>query len=310
MTNPQTAVFTDTQNAIGAYTSTASYSASGLATGMTGAFSPSTITGSGTNTFTVSFPPTQAASTTNITVQATDGTHTHTAPASLTIGNMNTGLVDGWSMTDGTGSAFANTAGTGNTETLGAGTLTWATNAPLPGSTATFSSTAYALGANQTATNFDGTTPFSFSTWVKISNLSTFRTVLSTLDATNKGWELGTNTGPVVFNVWLANAIGSNAIETLGSTVLATNTLYFVVFTYDGSRTGAGCKLYLNGVLEAATHPANNLTASTANANKLAIGGRPNGTFPLGGGIIAYTRLYNRALSPTDVAAYYAAGAR
>ena len=313
MTGTQQPTFAVNQTAFGGYSGTVTYSTSGLASGMTGAYSPTTITGTGSNTLTLSFPANQTPATTSFTVSGTDGTKTHTANPSITVGNINSGLIECWAMNDGGSSTtFADSCGTSNTETKQAGTFTWATNSPLPGSTATFSSTAYATGANQTQTNFDGTTAFSFSTWVKFSDLSTFRTVLSTLDpaASFKGWELGTNTAPVQFNVWLANAIGSNALETLGSTVLATNTLYYVVFTYDGSRTAAGAKLYVNGVLETSTHPATNLTASIANTKSVAIGARPDGSTPFGGGIIAYTRIYNRVLSSTDVANYYAAGAR
>ena len=313
MTGTQQPTFAVNQTALGGYSGTVTYSTSGLASGMTGAYSPTTISGTGSNTLTLSFPANQAAATTSFTVSGTDGTKTHTANPSITVGNINTNLVECWAMNDGGSSTtFADSCGTSNTETNQAGTFTWATNAPLPGSTATFSATAYATGANQTQTNFDGTTAFSFSTWVKFSNLSTFRTVLSTLDPANnfKGWELGTNSPTVQFNVWLSNNIGTNALETLGSTVLATNTLYFVVFTYDGSRTAAGAKLYVNGVLESSTHPSTTLTASIANTKSVAIGARPDGSTPLGGGIIAYTRIYNRVLSSTDVANYYAAGAR
>jgi hypothetical protein len=316
MSGTQSPTFTITQTAGGGYAGAATYTSSGLASGMTGAFSPSTITGSGTNVFTLSFPYTQTPASTTFTVQGSDGTHTHTATPTITVGNINQGLVECWAGTDGSGATFADDCGTSNIQTLQTGTLTWGTNAGLPGSTATFSPFAFTSGANDTATNFDGTTPFSVSAWIwPTGTVTGSPAIVSTLNpaANFQGWEL--QLSPTGSSWWVSalivNTYPVNAIQVVSSSSLTNNALHYVVMTYDGSRTAAGMKIYIDGVASPSyTVDADSLTATAASGINPSIGARTNGSVPFGGGVIAYTRIWNRALSSTDVANYFAAGAR
>lgn len=309
-----TPAYTVTQSAIGGYTGTAAYTASGLVSGMTALYTPSSITGAGTSSLTLSFPANQAAATTSFTVQGSDGVNTHAANPSITVGNINAGLVEGWPMADGSGNTFASCC-TGNTETLATGTLTWQTNAGLPGTTPLFSSTAYTTGANQTATNFSGSTPFSVSAWINLTGSpGVERTIVSTLDTANSfiGWEfcIDGTAGAFHPHVFIVNTYPSNALEVAGASAITGSALHFVVLTYDGSRTPAGVTFYVDGAAQTNGGPLeNSLTGTTANTKNPSIGGRTNGTQPFNG-VIAYTRIYNRVLSSTDVANYYAAGAR
>jgi hypothetical protein len=318
MSGTQHPTFTINQTGQAGYSGTANYTVSGLASGMTGAYSPTSITGTGSSTLTLSFPYNQTPATTSFTVQGSDGTHTHTASPSITVGNINQGLVECWPMNDGSGTTMADGCGTGNTETLALGTLTWGSNPPLPGTTATFSATAGLNGTNTTATNFDGTTPFSISTWVYMNGSNgESRTLVSNLAAsTFQGYELGIQNLGGTTNaayMYLINNFGSGNYQvnwTLAG--LALGTWYNITVTYDGSRTIAGELIYINGS-QASTFggDGHNLSASIANGTTpVALGVRPNGnTNPLDG-IEGYTRMWNRVLSATDVANYYAAGAR
>jgi hypothetical protein len=127
---------------------------------------------------------------------------------------------------------------------------------------------------------------------------------------TFKGWEIGTTSGgPFEIVVWLSNNLSSNGIEVQNNVSLTTGTLYNIVMTYDGSRTAAGVKIYINGVNQTLIVTSNNLSATIANTKPVAIGARVDGSIPLNG-IAAYTRIYNRALSSIDVSNYYALGAR
>lgn len=307
MSGTQQPTFAITQSAISGYSGTAAYSVTGLASGMSGAFSPSSISGSGSSTLTLSFPANQAAATTTFTAQGSDGSKTHSASSSLTIGNINQGLVDCWLGTDGAGSQIADSCGTGNTETLATGSFTWASNAPLPGTTPTFSSTAYTTGTNYTNTNFDGTTPFSVTCWFKSSAPSAVALVSSLIVSPSfQGWEFSTYNSDLFFNLYASN---SNHLQVSSNQALSANTLYYAVLTYDGSRTAAGVKFYVNGVSTSTTTFSSTLTSSAANNTPVSLGGRPAGGVPLNG-TMAYVRIYNRVLSPTDVANYYAIGAR
>lgn len=319
MSGTQHPTFAVNQTAIAGYTGTATYSSSGLASGMTGAYSPTTITGTGSSTLTLSFPANQAASTTAFTVSGTDGTHTHTASPSITVGNINSGLVECWPMTDGSGTTLASSCGTSNTETVTTGTLTWGSHAGYPGTTPSFSATSYTTGTNQTATNFDGSAPFSFSTWATIASPTGGHqsTLISSLNAAANftGWEVAmfgqsSNTDSHV-HFFLVNNYPSNALELDSNVNTSANTQHFIVVTYDGSKTAAGVKFYVDGVSQATTATTNTLTGSTVNTLPMSIGARPNGSNTINtGAIMAYTRIYNRALSSTDVSNYFAAGPR
>jgi Concanavalin A-like lectin/glucanases superfamily len=226
--------------------------------------------------------------------------------------NFKQGMVECWLGNDGSGNSFADGCGTGNTETLVAGSLTWATNAGLPGTTATFSSTAYLKGINQTATNFTGATPFSVSAWI-ILNGAGGATIISTLDPANNyvGWEFvaqypGSN---FLLHGFLINTYPSNAIEVGATNPVSTGTLHNVVMTYSAAtKTAADVSFYLDGVLCTNAAPVeNSLTGSIANTKDATLGARTDGTSPING-VEAFIHIWNRQLSQADVTNYYTAG--
>ena len=67
------------------FSGSVSFSVSGLPTGASGSFAPTSVTGSGSSTLTVTTTGTTATGTYPLTVTATSGTLTHTAATSLTI---------------------------------------------------------------------------------------------------------------------------------------------------------------------------------------------------------------------------------
>src|SRR6202035_4849903 len=62
-----------------------SFSVSGLPTGATGSFAPTSVTGTGSSTLTITTTGTTATGTYPLTVTATSGALTHTASTSLVI---------------------------------------------------------------------------------------------------------------------------------------------------------------------------------------------------------------------------------
>lgn len=313
MTGTQHPTFAVNQTGMGTYSGTAAYTASGLASGMTGVFSPTSLTGTATSTLTLSFPAAQAAATTAFTVQGADGTKTHTATPSITVSNINQGLVDCWGMTDGSGTTFADNCGASDTQTVTSGSLTWGVNAGFPGTTPNFGVSTYTTGANTTATSFDGTGPFSFSTWATLSNGGTLASNLNT-GASFRGWEIGlTGSAPFTgFQIYLVSTFGSNYIQVASSaTAVASGAQHFFTMTYDGTKTAAGVKAYVDGLLIPLSVTSDTLTATMASTLPLSFGARP-GSFnnPINGGVMAYTRIYNRALSASDITSYYNAGPR
>ena len=112
------------------------------------------------------------------------------------------------------------------------------------------------------------------------------------------GWQLKTtaDAGPQNFNVTVTNSSGART-KRFSNTARALNTWYHVAGVYDAS--GRTLTIYINGVLEngtlQGTVPTANLNAAV-NAN---IGRRTGGYYF--NGIIDEIRIYNRALSATEV---------
>jgi hypothetical protein len=317
MTGTQTPTFAIAQTALNGYTGTATYSTTGLASGMSSSYSPTTITGTGASTLSVSFPVTQASGLTTITTSATDGTHTHTNPVSLAIADTNTDLIEGWpiSGTFISGNTFLDAISTNN---FTAQNFTLTTVAGFPNQMAVFngSSTSNATAANNTLTNFTGSTPFSIVDWfTDTTSPSSEDALLSTLDPSNNfiGWELGTltqgGTCPCNLVFFLVNDFPSNAIEVASS---GANTrdgnLHQAVVTYSGSQHAANVAFYLDGIpLSNSTPSSDTLTSSTANTKPITIAGRSDGSIPQTGGD-GFVRIYSDVLSAGDVAAMFAAG--
>jgi hypothetical protein len=316
MRGTQTPTFAISQSATGGYSGTVTYSTTGLAGGMSSSYSPATITGSGSSTLSVSFPATQAAGLTTITASGTDGTLTHTAPLSLTISNINSGLLDGWQMNEGSGTTFNDATSNANNLTFSSGYGSWGTVAGI-GTAFTFNGTGQARGSNYTLTNFDGTTAFSISAWVTYTASGNWEIIAENMNGPYSSSGAGilfvkNNSNHLYVQIQNSN---SNGIG-IGSpgTTLTTGTLYFVVLTYNGSKTAAGTIMYVNGTAVTPNVLNNTLTGSVASATPFAIAGPTAADTPAvlyyHNGAQAYTRIYNRVLSPTDITSMYTAGPR
>jgi hypothetical protein len=318
MEGTQTPTFAIAQTAISGYAGTVTYSTTGLASGMSSGYSPSTITGTGSSTLSVSFPATQAAGLTTITASGTDGTLTHTNPLALTISDINSGLLDGWQMNEGTGLTFFDATSNANNLTVGSGCGSWGTVTGI-GTAFSFNGACLgALGTNDTLTNFDGTAPFSISAWIEWTNSTgNWEVIAENLngpyESTGKGIFWSKNNSEHLY-VQIMNS--SANLITLGSpsTTLAPNTLYFVVLTYDGSKTAAGTIQYVNATALSPNVITNSLAGTIASATPFTFAG-PNAADTNAAnyyhqGPQAFVRVYNRVLTSSDITAMYAAGPR
>jgi hypothetical protein len=77
--------YTITTAAVNGFSGTVSFNASGLPTGATASFNPTTVTGSGSTTMTVNTGSGTPVGTSSLTVTATSGTLSHTTGASLVV---------------------------------------------------------------------------------------------------------------------------------------------------------------------------------------------------------------------------------
>jgi hypothetical protein len=221
------------------------------------------------------------------------------------VSNLTSGLVGYWTFdgkdtpwTSSSAGTATDRSGNGNT-----GTLTNMSRATSPVS-----------GKLGQALNFDGvddyaSTPldltsssFTLSAWVKSTNTANNgdrRTFLSKRGAGDE-WilyqDLGVNQ-TIRFTGWDSGGAGTKGVG--GTTNFVANQWYYVVLTYDGTTTN----MFINGVLEGTTSAGNPIRDTV---NTVVIG--KENLRPWSGSLDE-VRIYNRALSATEVQSLYDLGA-
>ena len=159
-----------------------------------------------------------------------------------------------------------------------------------------------------------GTDSFSLLTFTKHASNTDSDYVLATLDSAPnyKGYTTGLSSG----KIWIQlihdyNPSPKRTIEKSGATTLTTNTSYYLAWTYDGSLTAAGAKLYVNGAEDTAyttNHDGLQAGDSFAQARNKLIGatsvaaGSPQHFFNGSFGQVAF---FNKVLSLTELNTVY-----
>ena len=98
--------------------------------------------------------------------------------------------------------------------------------------------------------DFDGSTPFSISTWAKFDVLGNIEFLINKRDTTLsvRGYSLQKrNTNEIEFQLVNHAQGGQYRLAVYTSTQLTNNTFYHCVVTYDGSKNPNGVKIYLDG---------------------------------------------------------------
>ena len=216
------------------------------------------------------------------------------------------GLVDNWPLSEPSGLTFADSVGT-NTITALSGTMTQGTVTGLSGSVPIFSGTTgkYAQAANGLGTSFinANTQPFSVSLWATFTTAGTFDMVADATTGDNTGFYILRNTSnQIQLNYCGSACTSSGGFVSISSATISTGTLYHIVWTYDGSGSSAGVKLYLNGALATTTN--SGTLAGTITAAALRLGSDASGSSPHSGGI-SRVRTYNIALTSSQVSQIY-----
>ena len=152
----------------------------------------------------------------------------------------------------------------------------------------------YVQMGNAAALDFDGTTPFSGSAWVYMRNVIAQQHIIGKIRISSPytGWNLEVRSYAI--RVILVNAAPANYIAVSASTTGLINTWVKLDFTYDGSKTAAGIKIYVNGLPSASGVSADTLTGSMANSYDFQIAARDGANTPFNGQIDD-VRIYNRA---------------
>lgn len=228
------------------------------------------------------------------------------------------GLIEDWIAQEGHGSTLVN-SGYNFANSAAATSITWSTptgfSSPVPAYNGT---TSFAFATNSTATNFDGSTPFSACAWIyptTIMSNAVNERLLSTLDTATTlipGWDfniLGSG-GANTLELILISNIASNLIAITSAAPVTINAIHHVCFTYDGSKNASGVALYLDGSSITPTISTNTLTGSIASPVPVAIGALHNGAAASSfyQGSMGQTPVFNRLLSASEVSALFARG--
>lgn len=99
----------------------------------------------------------------------------------------------------------------------------------------------------------------------------------------------------------------TQSMSNLGTTALSANTVYHLVYTYDGSGLPSGVNFYINGAANATTTPVGSLTLNTIN-NSLSVSATVSGAHDVLPAGIADFRLFNAKLSATQAALLFSNG--
>ena len=135
-----------------------------------------------------------------------------------------------------------------------------------------FDGASYITLANESNFDFERTSPFSISFWLKWSAPDSGRVFTKNAANSATGIQINhSNNGDLIFR--LINTATTNEIFVFSfSGSFADNIYHHYVFTYDGSSLASGVKLYADGVLEPLTISTDNLSATILNNNSAVIG--------------------------------------
>ena len=207
------------------------------------------------------------------------------------------GLVSYWAMDEGSGTTLGDASSIGNTGTL--------TNGPT-----------FIDGRRGKALHFDGTNDYvdtainpigqfeesTFGGWVKPETGGSGFVFARGSDASGSGWSLYLN-APAGGTATIGVVYGTSSVYTrTGTTTLTANTWYYVT----GVQTRSDIKIYVNGVLEGTTSYSIAGAALRSSGVNLQLGTINGGSYFKGD--IDDFRVYNQALTATEVATLYQAG--
>jgi hypothetical protein len=243
------------------------------------------------------------------TTTTTDGAHTVSArvrdaanntatAANLTVTVANVappGLVAAYSFNAGSGTTAADSSGNAITGTLSG--ATWTTSGKY-GNALSFNGTSGYVNLGNPAA-LAGTGSMTWTAWVYATGTPADDGHIIAKSNNASGWQFKTSpdTGPHTFAIAVSS--GAGFVQRYSMTVRVLNTWYHVAGVYNAATRALD--IYVNGVLDngvlVGTVPASQMVPSL-NVN---IGRRATGFYFAG--VIDDVRVYNRALSPTEIQA-------
>jgi hypothetical protein len=174
-------------------------------------------------------------------------------------------------------------------------------------------STTTSHAANDTNTNFNGSTPFTVCGKFNLASTSAEQGLIGDIDVTGsgKGWALDSLGGSPSYQRMLLNDGG--LLQVWYNYSPTAGTAYHFCVAYDGSKTEAGTLGYVNGALQSFYVSYGSISGSIASGEVVAVGSRgpnENAAFLSNGSGAADARIFNYQLNATQIAAIYAGGVK
>ena len=195
--------------------------------------------------------------------------------------------------------------GTGGNDGTVTGTTTFVAGKPGLGQAFSFNGATRISLANEADFDFDRMNPFSFSTWAKFDTLGTGSALFSKFQSpTAPRGILLQKISSNLLQFAISNTATTNELVVNGNTALTSGVWYHIVFTYDGSSSPSGVKIYLNNVIQTNTIVRNNLVSTTLNNISPIIGAYGANLIPITGKMDS-ARFYDKELTSSEVSALF-----
>jgi hypothetical protein len=156
--------------------------------------------------------------------------------------------------------------------------------------------------------DFERTSAFSISAWVKRGSTDVNGSIVSKMESSGsyRGYLLHiTSSNKVRFILRNVNTTSNRLLVDTTSSITSGNWNHILV-TYDGSSSGNGVKIYINGVSDTVT-TSGTLSATTLNSSPFNIGAR-NGNSLFATSTIDEVSVFNSELSQSNVTSIYNSG--
>jgi len=155
---------------------------------------------------------------------------------------------------------------------------------------------------NVSLLNFDGTDPFSISSWFRTATTAEQAIISKKGTGNGTGWMVAQNSGRIDFHI--SGGLAGNRLEVRTPNLsLSNDNWHHVLITYSGNQLASGCQIYVDGVVQILTVSSNTLTLTSANAFNAQIGIRQDTANDFDGFIdeVAIWDLVLTALEAVDV---------
>jgi hypothetical protein len=227
------------------------------------------------------------------------GNTSTSAAVAVTVANAQTpaGLAAAYGFSEGKGATTADSSGNGNTGVING--ATWTTQGESGTALAYNGAGAYVDIGNGSALRITGS--MTISAWI---NSAAFpvddAAIVSKRTSANIGFQLDTtvDTGPRTVGFKLTSPSGAKMFR-YGATVLRTNQWYYVTGVYDAAAQTV--TVYVNGRLDNGVTMGPVVGSQQDSPLNVNIGRRAGNTGFNFGGVIDDVRIYNRALSQTEI---------